>query len=74
MRESVSRPALDYSEGMTSEEQKRYINYLAERAVRPLTTRRNAMLYFGSDERAEYLPQHHQYGEDARTVCLRVYR
>lgn len=30
-RESFSRPALDYSEGMTAEEQKRYINYLAER-------------------------------------------
>ena len=30
-RESVSCPALDYSEGMTAEEQKRYINYLAER-------------------------------------------
>lgn len=30
-RESVSRRSLDYSEGMTSEEQKRYINYLAER-------------------------------------------
>lgn len=30
-RESVSRPALDYSEGMTAEEQKRYINYLADR-------------------------------------------
>ena len=30
-RESISRPALDYSEGMTAEEQKRYINYLAER-------------------------------------------
>ena len=27
-RESISRPALDYSEGMTAEEQKRYINYL----------------------------------------------
>ena len=26
-----SRPALDYSEGMTADEQKRYINYLAER-------------------------------------------
>ena len=25
-RESISRPALDYSEGMTAEEQKRYIN------------------------------------------------
>ena len=30
-REMVSCPALDYSEGMTAEEQKRYINYLAER-------------------------------------------
>lgn len=30
-REEVSRPALDYSEGMTAEEQKHYINYLAER-------------------------------------------
>lgn len=30
-RESVWRPALDYSEGMTAEEQKRYINYLADR-------------------------------------------
>lgn len=30
-RESISRPALDYSEGMTAEEQKHYINYLAER-------------------------------------------
>lgn len=30
-RESISRPAVDYSEGMTAEEQKRYINYLAER-------------------------------------------
>ncbi len=30
-RESISRPVLDYSEGMTAEEQKRYINYLAER-------------------------------------------
>mgnify|MGYP004455072149 CR=1 FL=1 len=27
----MSHPALDYSEGMTAEEQKRYINYLAER-------------------------------------------
>ena len=31
VRETVSCPALDYSAGMTSEEQKRYINYLAER-------------------------------------------
>lgn len=30
-RESISRSALDYSEGITAEEQKRYINYLAER-------------------------------------------
>ena len=30
-RDSISRPVLDYSEGMTVEEQKRYINYLAER-------------------------------------------
>lgn len=30
-RESVWRPTLDYSEGMTLEEQKRYINYLADR-------------------------------------------
>jgi len=30
-RESISRPVLDYSEGMTAEEQKRYINYLVER-------------------------------------------
>ena len=30
-RESISHPALDYSEGMTAEEQKRYIDYLAER-------------------------------------------
>lgn len=30
-REVISHPAVDYSEGMTAEEQKRYINYLAER-------------------------------------------
>ena len=30
-RESISRPAVDYSKDMTAEEQKRYINYLAER-------------------------------------------
>lgn len=30
-REAISRPAVDYSEDMTAEEQKRYINYLAER-------------------------------------------
>ena len=30
-RETISRPAIDYSKDMTAEEQKRYINYLAER-------------------------------------------
>lgn len=30
-QESVSHPVLDYSEGITAEEQKRYINYLADR-------------------------------------------
>ncbi len=30
-REAISRPAVDYSKDMTAEEQKRYINYLAER-------------------------------------------
>ena len=30
-RETISRPAVDYSEGMTAEEQRRYINYLADR-------------------------------------------
>ena len=30
-RKSISRPAVDYSKDMTAEEQKRYINYLAER-------------------------------------------
>lgn len=30
VREVISHPAVDYSEGMTAEEQKRYINYLAE--------------------------------------------
>ena len=30
-RETISRPAVDYSKDMTAEEQKRYINYLAER-------------------------------------------
>ena len=30
-REAISRPAVDYSKDMTTEEQKRYINYLAER-------------------------------------------
>lgn len=31
VREAISRPAVDYSKDMTAEEQKRYINYLAER-------------------------------------------
>ena len=30
-REAISRPAVDYSKDMTAEEQKHYINYLAER-------------------------------------------
>ena len=30
-RETILRPAVDYSKDMTAEEQKRYINYLAER-------------------------------------------
>ena len=40
--EEVSCPALDYSEGMTAEEQKRYINYLAER-VRQTDLEKRAM-------------------------------
>ena len=34
-------------------------NNLAERAIRPLTTQRNAMLYFGSDEGAEMAATYH---------------
>ena len=41
-REEVSCPALDYSEGMTAEGQKRYINYLAER-VRQTELEKRAM-------------------------------
>ena len=34
-------------------------NNLAERAIRPLTTRRNSMLHFGSDEGAEMVATYH---------------
>lgn len=34
-------------------------NNLAERAIRPLTTQRNAMLHFGSDEGAEMAATYH---------------
>lgn len=34
-------------------------NNLAKRAIRPLTTRRNAMLHFGSDEGAEMVATYH---------------
>ena len=34
-------------------------NNLAERAIRPLTTQRNSMLYFGSDEGAEMAATYH---------------
>lgn len=55
-RESISRPALDYSEGMTAEEQKRYINYLAER-VREADlglSARDAVLQDFLDKQKEY--------------------
>lgn len=55
-RESISRPALDYSEGMTAEEQKRYINYLAERLEKAdLGLRaRDAVLQDFLDKQKEY--------------------
>lgn len=55
-RESISRPALDYSEGMTAEEQKRYINYLAERVCEAdLGLRaRDAVLQDFLDKQKEY--------------------
>ena len=55
-RESISRPALDYSEGMTAEEQRRYINYLAERVREAdLGLRaRNAVLQDFLDKQKEY--------------------
>ena len=34
-------------------------NNLAERAIRPLTTQRNSMLHFGSDEGAEMAATYH---------------
>ena len=34
-------------------------NNLAERAIRPLTTQRNSMLHFGSDEGAEMVATYH---------------
>ena len=55
-RESISRPALDYSEGMTAEEQKRYINYLVERLEQAdLGLRaRDAVLQGFLDQQKEY--------------------
>ena len=55
-RESISRPALDYSEGMTTEEQKRYINYLVERLEQAdLGLRaRDAVLQDFLDKQKEY--------------------
>lgn len=55
-RESISRPVLDYSEGMTAEEQKRYINYLVERLEQAdLGLRaRDAVLQDFFDKQKEY--------------------
>lgn len=55
-RESISRPVLDYSEGMTAEEQKRYINYLVERLEQAdLGLRaRDAVLQDFLDKQKEY--------------------
>lgn len=55
-RASISRPALDYSEGMTAEEQKRYINYLVERLEQAdLGLRaRDAVLQDFLDQQKEY--------------------
>ena len=55
-RESISRPVLDYSEGMTAEEQKRYINYLVERLEQAdLGLRaRDAVLQDCLDKQKEY--------------------
>ena len=51
-----SCPALDYSEGMTAEEQKRYINYLAKRLEKAdLGLRaRDAVLQDFLDKQKEY--------------------
>lgn len=55
-RESISRPVLDYSEGMTAEEQKRYIKYLVERLEQAdLGLRaRDAVLQDFLDKQKEY--------------------
>ena len=55
-RESISRPVLDYSESMTAEEQKRYINYLVERLEQAdLGLRaRDAVLQDFLDKQKEY--------------------
>ena len=55
-RESNSCPTLDYSEGMTAEEQKRYINYLAKRLEKAdLGLRaRDAVLQDFLDKQKEY--------------------
>lgn len=55
-RETISRPAVDYSKGMTAEEQKRYINYLAERLEQAdLGLRaRDAVLQDFLDKQKEY--------------------
>ena len=55
-RESISRPVLDYSEGMTAEEQKRYINYLVERLEQADLGlhARDAVLHDFLDKQKEY--------------------
>ena len=55
-REAISRPAVDYSKNMTAEEQKRYINYLAERLEKAdLGLRaRDAVLQDFLDRQKEY--------------------
>lgn len=64
-RESISHPALDYSEGMTAEEQKRYINYLAERVREAdLGLRaRDAVLQDFLDKQKGYLDKQKEYEE-----------
>ena len=55
-REAISRPAVNYSKDMTAEEQKRYINYLAERLEKAdLGLRaRDAVLQDFLDKQKEY--------------------
>lgn len=55
-REAISRPAVDYCKDMTAEEQKRYINYLAERLEKAdLGLRaRDAVLQDFLDKQKEY--------------------